>query len=207
MFTWVNWTTLFDSTSCSKQLRNILKHTACSTIPVAALATRKVSVCDRSLVGIAGSNPTGGMEVCLLWVLCVVRYRSLGLADHSSRGAPPSVLCLSVILKPQQWWCLGPLGLSSHEGDTVGSFSHASYSWIAKSGKITLTRKKRAHLKDRIKDGYRRKSENIVIYIHIRIKKSWGTELFHSNWFTQHKMTSKNVLEIGCGHFFDVKER
>jgi hypothetical protein len=27
----------------------------------------------RSLVGIAGSNSRGGMDVCLLWVLCVVR--------------------------------------------------------------------------------------------------------------------------------------
>jgi hypothetical protein len=28
---------------------------------------------------------------------CVVRYRSLRLADHSSRGVLPSVVCLSVI--------------------------------------------------------------------------------------------------------------
>jgi len=27
-------------------------------------------VCGRSLAGIAGSNPAGGMDVCLLWVLC-----------------------------------------------------------------------------------------------------------------------------------------
>jgi hypothetical protein len=30
-------------------------------------------VCGRSLAGIVGSNPAGGMDVCLLWVLCVVR--------------------------------------------------------------------------------------------------------------------------------------
>jgi hypothetical protein len=30
-------------------------------------------VCGRSLAGIAGSNPAGGIDVCLLWVLCVVR--------------------------------------------------------------------------------------------------------------------------------------
>jgi hypothetical protein len=30
-------------------------------------------------------NSTGGMDVCLLWVLCVVRYRSLRGVDHSSR--------------------------------------------------------------------------------------------------------------------------
>ena len=30
-------------------------------------------VCGRLLAGIAGSNPAGGMDVCHLWVLCVVR--------------------------------------------------------------------------------------------------------------------------------------
>jgi hypothetical protein len=40
-------------------------------IPVAALS--KVCVYVRSLAGIAGSNPVGGMDVCLLCVLCVVR--------------------------------------------------------------------------------------------------------------------------------------
>ena len=48
---------------------------------------------------ISGSIPAGGVNVFLLWVLCVVRYRSLLLADHSSRGVLPSVLCLSVIEK------------------------------------------------------------------------------------------------------------
>jgi len=36
-------------------------------IPVAARST--AWVCGRSLFGIAGSNPAGGMDVCLLWVL------------------------------------------------------------------------------------------------------------------------------------------
>jgi hypothetical protein len=31
------------------------------------------------------------MDVCLLWVLCVVRYRSLRRIDHSSRGVLPTV--------------------------------------------------------------------------------------------------------------------
>jgi len=33
------------------------------------------------------------MDVCLLWVLCVVRKRSLRRADHSSRGVLPTVVC------------------------------------------------------------------------------------------------------------------
>jgi hypothetical protein len=40
-------------------------------IPVGAQS--KVWVCDRSLSGIAGSNPAGVMVVCLLWMLCAVR--------------------------------------------------------------------------------------------------------------------------------------
>jgi hypothetical protein len=35
------------------------------------------------------------MDVCLLWVLCVVRLRSLRRADLSSRGILPSVVCLT----------------------------------------------------------------------------------------------------------------
>jgi len=29
--------------------------------------------CSRSLAGTVGSNPAVGMDVCLLWLLCVVR--------------------------------------------------------------------------------------------------------------------------------------
>jgi hypothetical protein len=36
--------------------------------------------------------PPGGMDVCLLCVLCVVRYSSLRRADHSSRGVLPTVV-------------------------------------------------------------------------------------------------------------------
>jgi hypothetical protein len=42
-------------------------------------------VCGRSLAAIVGSNTVGGMDICLLWVLCVVRERSLRRADPSSR--------------------------------------------------------------------------------------------------------------------------
>ena len=46
----------------------------------------------RSPAEIVASNPTGVMDVCLLWVLCVVRRRPLRRADHSSRGVLPSVV-------------------------------------------------------------------------------------------------------------------
>jgi hypothetical protein len=67
------------------------------SIPVATQS--KAWVCGRSLAGIAGPNPAGGMDACLLYVLCVVsRGLSVG-ADHSSREVLPTVVCLSVIVK------------------------------------------------------------------------------------------------------------
>ena len=41
------------------------------------VARSKAWVCGLSLDGIAGSNPGGGMDFSLLWVLCVVRWSSL----------------------------------------------------------------------------------------------------------------------------------
>jgi hypothetical protein len=41
---------------------------------------------------IVGSNPAGGIDVFLLWVLCVFRYRYLRWNDHSSRGVLPTVV-------------------------------------------------------------------------------------------------------------------
>jgi hypothetical protein len=61
-----------------------------------------------------GSNPVEDMDVYLLGVLCVVRYRSLRRADHLSRGVLPSVVCLSVIAESRRG-DLAPLGLSSHK--------------------------------------------------------------------------------------------
>jgi hypothetical protein len=34
------------------------------------------------------------MDISLLWVLCVVRQRSLRRADHSSRGVLPPFVCV-----------------------------------------------------------------------------------------------------------------
>jgi hypothetical protein len=42
-------------------------------------------------------------------VLCVVRWRSLHRADHPYRGVLPSVVCLSVLVKPRQRGGPGPL--------------------------------------------------------------------------------------------------
>jgi hypothetical protein len=42
-------------------------------MPIPVAARSKAWVYGRSLTGIVDSNPTGGMDVCLLWVLCFVR--------------------------------------------------------------------------------------------------------------------------------------
>ena len=50
----------------------------------------------------------GCLVFFFLLLLCSVRQRSLRRAGLSSRGIlPASVVCLSVIPKPQQWGCLG----------------------------------------------------------------------------------------------------
>jgi hypothetical protein len=41
--------------------------------PIPVAAQSKALVCGRTLAGTAGSNRAGGIDVCLLWVLCVVR--------------------------------------------------------------------------------------------------------------------------------------
>jgi hypothetical protein len=70
----------------------------------------------RSLAGTTNSNPAGGMYsyVCVLWVLCVVKWRSLRRAYHLSRGVLPIVVCLSVIEEIHRGG-LDPLGMSNHE--------------------------------------------------------------------------------------------
>jgi hypothetical protein len=64
-------------------------------LPIPVAARSKAWVCGHSLAGIAVSNTAKGMYVCLMWVLCVVRWRSLRRADHSSREVLPSVVCLN----------------------------------------------------------------------------------------------------------------
>ena len=75
------------------------------TLPFQVAARSKAWVCGRLRAGIMGSNPSAGTDFCLLWVLCVVRYRSLHRAECWNRGVP-----LSVVLKSRKWGGTGPLG-------------------------------------------------------------------------------------------------
>ena len=69
-------------------------------LPIPVAARSKAWVCGSSPAGIVGSNTAGGMDVSLV-SLCDIRHRSLRRADHMSRGVLPSVVCLSVIVKPR----------------------------------------------------------------------------------------------------------
>ena len=48
-------------------------------VPIPVAARSKALVCRGSPAGIVGSNPAGGIDVCLLWVMCVVRGFCVGL--------------------------------------------------------------------------------------------------------------------------------
>jgi hypothetical protein len=75
-------------------------HLVNAKLPITVAARSKRGF---AAAGIVGSNPAGSMDVCLLWVLCVVRQRSLRRAGPSSRGVLPSVVCLKcVIAKPRK---------------------------------------------------------------------------------------------------------
>ena len=76
-------------------------------MPIRVAEWSKAWVCSRSPAKITGSNTAGGMDVCLLWVLCVVRYRSLRRADLSSRGVPPTVVVWLCVIT----WNNNPLHL------------------------------------------------------------------------------------------------
>jgi hypothetical protein len=41
------------------------------SVSILVAVRSKTWVFGRSLAGIVGSNPAGGMDVCLLWVVCV----------------------------------------------------------------------------------------------------------------------------------------
>lgn len=78
--------------------------------PISVAARSNSEVWGRSLTGNAGSKPAEGMDVCVLWLLCVAKWRSVRHTDPSSTGVLPSVVCLCVIPKLKKWGGLGPRG-------------------------------------------------------------------------------------------------
>jgi hypothetical protein len=63
----VNMKSCPERPKCSSQ--RLMSTSNCHRQPVLVAARSKASVCGRSLARIAGSNPTGGMDVCLLLML------------------------------------------------------------------------------------------------------------------------------------------
>jgi len=61
--------------------------------PMPVAARSKALVCGHSLPGVVGSNPSGGMDVCLV---CVIRQTPLLRADPSSREILLSMACRCV---------------------------------------------------------------------------------------------------------------
>ena len=83
--------------------------------PVQVAAWSKACVCSHVSVEMAGSNPAGGINICLLCVLYVVRWRSLRWADHPLIGVLPSVVCR----------CLWSINLQNEEAITrIGPQHH-----------------------------------------------------------------------------------
>jgi hypothetical protein len=58
---------------------------------------------------------------------CVLSGRSLRLADHSSIGVLPSVVCLSVITKPRKWDAPVSLGVVAPCKNNMGQFFQLNY--------------------------------------------------------------------------------
>ena len=82
--------------TCTRNNQIVMFHLVL-TVPIPATARFKAWVCGRSLAGVTGSNTTRDMDVCLFWILCVVRWRSLREADPSSRGVLQCVcVCVSL---------------------------------------------------------------------------------------------------------------
>jgi hypothetical protein len=65
VFSWI--------TFCVATYSYSLPSTIIRLLPIPVAARGKAWVCGRWLPGIVDSNPGGGMDVCLLWVLRVVR--------------------------------------------------------------------------------------------------------------------------------------
>ena len=101
--------------SCLK----FIQLTLSEPIPVAARS--KAWVCGHSLAGIVGSNPVGDMDVCLLWVLCVV-----------GRG-----LCVGLITRPRESYTAWRVWVWSSSFDNEEDLAH--YGVVALRRNIILS--------------------------------------------------------------------
>ena len=115
---------------------SVLISTACEDLERCFHSVISSKVCGRSPAEIVCLNPTGGMDVCLLWMLCCrveVSASGWSLVQRSPTDCGASIWVWSWILdkeeamvlvgpqrhvggivNPRQWGGLGPLGLFRH---------------------------------------------------------------------------------------------
>jgi len=55
----------------------------------------EVNDCIKNVVTAKKKNPVGSMDMCIFWVLCVIRQRSLRRIDHSSGGFHAGVVSVT----------------------------------------------------------------------------------------------------------------
>ena len=97
--------------------------------PTLVAARSKVLVCGRSLAGIVGSNSAEGIDVCLLWVLSVLKDREVSRPSWSlvQGRVLPRVVCgrvwswSSTMRRP--WPTMGCYAM----GGGVGGNPHTNY--------------------------------------------------------------------------------
>ena len=73
-----------------------------STTTNYSAARSQAWVCGRSLAGVTGSNPEGSIDVCLLWVLCVLSGIGLCVEPITGPGESYRVWCVCVISGPRK---------------------------------------------------------------------------------------------------------
>ena len=78
--------------------KKVLRSEINGAIPVAVRSKAWVYGC--SLSGVTGSNPTYGIDVCLLYVLRVRKQSSLRRLGHSCRGVIPNMVYLQQLYSP-----------------------------------------------------------------------------------------------------------
>jgi len=72
---WLTHTLVMDRISYLPNQLEVEFTTTNTKEPILVDSSSKKWVCSRSLIGIAGSNPAGGIDVCSLWLLCMFSGR------------------------------------------------------------------------------------------------------------------------------------
>ena len=97
--------------AAKKRLSNTVGETASGhTAGDMLVASVSADPAGRSLAEIAGSNPSGRMDVCLLWVLYVVQVEASATDRSLVQGNPTECVCVC----PYMW-----------SGATVTLYTHS----------------------------------------------------------------------------------